>query len=140
MVFHTVPFLVLAMFYPGLVYLLSGWLGWWGVLLVILVGCLSAPFVHMALWHWRRLAWRMVLTTLGRMLLGLGDLDEHRAEQKRKARERRQADATKKQDAEAELEQRRRELEHIAGHGDDGGGGQGELGQMPTGTAARQHL
>ena len=73
---------------------------------------------------------RMVLTILGRMLLGLGDLDEHRAEKRRQAQERRQAEATKKAEAEAELDRRRRELEHIEGHGADGGGGQAELGLM----------
>ena len=68
---------------------------------------------------------RLVLTMIGRMLLGLGPRDEERAKEKRQARARQQAEVSRekaKQAAAIDDAPALAEQEHIQGHGDDGGG------------------
>ena len=65
---------------------------------------------------------RIVLTALGRILLGLGAVDEQKAEKKRKARQYRKTNKSRTPISKPQAQPPQAELEHIQGHGDDGGG------------------
>ncbi|OGQ89548.1 MAG: hypothetical protein A2289_07170 [Deltaproteobacteria bacterium RIFOXYA12_FULL_58_15] len=71
---------------------------------------------------------RTMLTAMGRMMLGLGALEEYRKEQKRQAYRQRKVD----QAASGQAEIEKRELTHIQGHGDDGGGHDTKSDLVPT--------